>query len=196
MKSRHPYRVMAAITAALALSFAIRWPERVVGLVLSRPAWLEGPCPWNVRMFTLISGLMRKHGAPQGRIEFQKTAEYRECLEKWPDVASSLSLQFQHPDAEQTAQKLERIITDSPHPDRRAWSSVKVPTLVMGNRLDPIHPFNYAEEIARAIPGAELCEIASKSVSLEEHQADVRSFLADFLRPLGASQAHERRAAP
>lgn len=172
--------------AALALNFALRWPERVVGLVLSRPAWLEGPCPWNVRMFTLISGLIRKHGAIQGRIEFLQTAEYRECLEQWPDVASSLSLQFQHPDAERTAQKLERIITDSPHSDRRAWTAVKVPTLVLGNRLDPIHPFDYAEEIARAIPGAELREIASKSLSLEQHQAGVQRCLEEFLRRLVA----------
>src|SRR5678816_3082409 len=34
--------------AALALHFAVRWPERVLGLVLSRPAWLEKPCPWNL----------------------------------------------------------------------------------------------------------------------------------------------------
>jgi pimeloyl-ACP methyl ester carboxylesterase len=138
-------------------------------------------------MFTLISGLIRKHGAQQGLFEFQRTSEYHECLVKWPDVADSLSLQFQHPDIEETAVKLERIIRDTPHPDRRTWASVKVPTLVLGNRLDPIHPFEYAEELSRAIPGAELREIASKSLSVEQHMADVQRHLDEFVRGVAAA---------
>lgn len=167
--------------AALALHFTARWPERVEGLVLSRPAWLEAPCPWNVRMFGLVSGLLRKHGPGQGLAEFQRTREYLETRAQWPDVANSLSLQFQNPRAEESALKLERIIRDSPHPDRRAWAAVRVPALVLGNRLDPIHPFEYAEELARIIPGAELREITSKSVSLAQHNADVQRWLGEFL---------------
>ncbi len=168
--------------AALALNFTVRWPERVTGLVLSRPAWLEAPCPWNVKMFTLISGLIRNHGAGPGLVEFQRTTEYHEALAKWPDVANSLSLQFQHPHAEESAVKLERIIKDSPHPDRASWARIRVPTLVLGNRLDPVHPFEYAEELSRAIPGAGLREIAPKSVSVERHEAEVRGALDEFLK--------------
>ena len=175
--------------AALALHFTLRWPKRVVGLVLSRPAWLEAPCPWNVKIFTLVSGLIRKHGPAQGLIEFQRTPEYEETLAKWPDVANSLSLQFQSPRAEESAEKLDRIIHDTPHPYRAAWSSVSVPTLVLGNRLDPVHPFEYAEELMRAIPGAELREITSKSVSVERHEADVQAALDQFLRRRFASSS-------
>lgn len=168
--------------AALALHFTLRWPERVEGLVLSRPAWLEAPCPWNVKMFTLISGLLRQHGREGGLAEFHRTEEHRETAAHWPDVAQSLSLQFQHPQAEEAAAKLERIITDRPHPDRAAWGRIRVPTLVLGNRQDPIHPFEYAEELAGAIPGAQLREITSKSVSVERHGADVQRELDEFLR--------------
>lgn len=168
--------------AALALHFTLRWPERVIGLVLSRPAWVEAPCPWNVKMFTLIAHLIRKHGAQQGLIEFRRTSEYRETLEKWPDVANSLCLQFQNPRIEETAFKLERIIKDAPHPDRREWTRVRVPTLILGNKLDPIHPFAYAEELACAIPNTQFLEITSKSVDLERHNADVQSALDRFLQ--------------
>jgi len=167
--------------AALALHFTLRWPERVAGLVLSRPAWLEGPCPWNVRMFTRIAGLIRQHGAAGGLEQFHQTPEYLEALRLWPDVARSLSLQFQQPGIEETCVKLERVITDLPHPDRRAWSAVSVPTLVLANRLDPIHPFEYGEELARAIPKAVFREITSKSVSVEQHGADVQRNLETFL---------------
>ena len=167
--------------AALALHFAVRWPARVDALVLSRPAWLEAPCPWNVKMFTLVSELIRKFGAPQGLVEFRKTPEYLEALAKWPDVANSLSSQFQNPRVEETAPKLERIIKDSPHPNRASWAALRVPTLVLGNRLDPVHPFEYAEELARAIPGAQFREITSKSKSVEQHGRDVQRELDEFL---------------
>lgn len=168
--------------AALALHFALRWPERVVGLILSRPAWLEAPCPWNVRMFTLVADLIRKHGSQRGLIRFKQTPEYEETLEKWPDVACSLCLQFQNPRIEETAFKLERIIKDTPHPDRRQWTNVEVPTLVLGNKRDPIHPFEYAQELACSIPNAGLREITSKSVSVEQHNSDVQQTLDDFLK--------------
>src|SRR6266513_1484379 len=40
--------------AGIALNFALGFPERLLGLVLSRPAWLDAPNPWNVNMFSLI----------------------------------------------------------------------------------------------------------------------------------------------
>jgi pimeloyl-ACP methyl ester carboxylesterase len=167
--------------AALALHCGLRWPDRLQALVLSRPAWLTAPCPWNVKMFTLVAGLIRRHGAEQGLVMFQQTPEYRETQATWPDVAESLSLQFKNPRIEETVIKLECIIRDTPHPDRQAWSTVRVPTLVMGNRLDPVHPYDYAEQLASEIPGAEFREITSKSVSLEQHNADVQRCLEEFL---------------
>ena len=167
--------------AALALNFALRYPGHVLGLVLSRPAWLDAPHPWNVKMFTLIAGLLRAHGAVKGKEIFKQSAEYQDTLRQWPDVAQSLALQFEHPQAELTAIKLERIIQDTPSRDRRAWSSIHVPTLVLANRHDPIHPFEFGEELARRIPGAQLEEITAKSVSLERHEADVQGRLESFL---------------
>src|SRR6185503_11579357 len=93
--------------AALALHFTLRWPERVMGLVLSRPAWLEAPCPWNVRMFTRIAALLRDYGPEAGLVEFKKSPEYAEALAKWPDVAKSLATQFQAKDVTERAPRLE-----------------------------------------------------------------------------------------
>jgi pimeloyl-ACP methyl ester carboxylesterase len=168
--------------AALALHFSLRWPERVMGLVLSRPAWLEEPCPWNVRMFTRIATLLREHGPEAGLAEFQRSAEYAETLAQWPDVAQSLSLQFQSPGATERVPRLERIIRDRPHPEREAWAKLNVPTLVLGNRRDPIHPFEYAVELARAIPGAQFKEITAKSESVERHGQDVQRAVESFLK--------------
>ena len=168
--------------AAVALNFALRFPERIEGLVLSRPAWLDGPNPWNVRMFTTISRLIRAHGPRKAKELFRETVEFEEASQRWPDVANSLAEQFDRPGIEDTAFKLERIIHDRPSLDLREWARIKVPTLVLGNQHDPIHPFDYADQAARIIPGAELQEITSKVVSVERHGADFQRHLTNFLR--------------
>jgi pimeloyl-ACP methyl ester carboxylesterase len=167
--------------AAITLNFTLRNPARVFGLVQSRPAWLDAPNPWNVKMFSLIARLVRDHGRVKGKEAFLGTMEYKETLAKWPDVANSLASQFDHPLVEETAFKFERIIHDSPCRDRREWARIQVPTLVLANRYDPIHPYEYAEEVAGLISGAEFREVTAKSSSLEQHNADVQRCLREFL---------------
>jgi pimeloyl-ACP methyl ester carboxylesterase len=170
--------------AGIALNFAVRFPKRVIALVLSRPAWLEKPHPWNVRMFSLISRLLTEHGRVQGKEMFRQSVEYRDTLQRWPEVAKSLAEQFDGPLAEETACKLETIITDTPCADRSLWRSIRVPTLVLANHHDPIHPWEFGQELAREIPGAQLREITAKSVNLDQHTRDVQAALDSFLERL------------
>jgi pimeloyl-ACP methyl ester carboxylesterase len=170
--------------AGIALNFATRFSERVLGLVLSRPAWLDGPHPWNVQMFSLISRLLRDHGPTRGQEMFRQSVEYHDTLQRWPEVATSLAEQFESPHAEETACKLESLITDTPCPDRARWRAIRAPTLVLANRHDPIHPWEFGEELAREIPGARLTEITAKSTSVDQHTRDVQAALESFLEGL------------
>ncbi len=167
--------------AAVALNFALRFPERLLGLVLSRPAWLDAPNPWTVERFSLIAKLIRQHGAKKGRDRFLQTDAYAEALREWPDVAASLLAQFDQAGIDQSASKLENLINDRPVGDLLDCQSIRVPTLVLANRQDPIHPFQYGEVLAQTIPGAEFRELTSKSVSKERHGADVQRSLDEFL---------------
>ena len=80
------------------------------------------------------------------------TEDYKEALRQWPDVAASLAGQFDHPDIAKSAIKFERIITDTPSSDRRELAKIQVPTLVLANRRDPVHPYEYGEVLAELIP--------------------------------------------
>jgi pimeloyl-ACP methyl ester carboxylesterase len=167
--------------AAVALNFAVRFPKRVRGLVLSRPAWLDGPMPRNVRVYAEIARLIRRHGARRGRELFQTSPDYLDTLRESPDAAQSLLGQFDHPRAEETVVKLERIPQDAPCRSLRELEALAVPTLVLANRQDPIHPYDYGETLARTIRGAEFGELTPKSVSKERHAADVQRRLTEFL---------------
>ncbi len=168
--------------AAISLNFTLRFPTRVLGLVLSRPAWLDRPFPENVAIFSEIARLIREHGAKQGREVFQQSLVNQKLRVEFPDTANSLNAQFDHPRAEETVAKLERIPNDAPVDSLEKLSRISVPALVLANKRDPIHPFEFGEILAKSIPAAEFRELTSKSINLERHEAEVQAFLTDFLR--------------
>lgn len=168
--------------AAVALNFALRYPDRLLGLVLSRPAWLDQPYPHNARVFPQIAELIRDHGAVRGGILFAQSDVYKKIRAESPDAAESLLGQFLAPRARETVVKLERIINDTPCHNRQEWRDITVPTLILANRQDPIHPFEYGEVLAQTIPSAVFRELTPKSVSKERHTADVQKFIEEFLK--------------
>lgn len=154
--------------AGVALNFALRYPERTVGLVLSRPAWLDEAMPAHLRVYPEIARAIRAQGLEKAR----------ELFRHRPEVA----VQFDGPRVEETAEKLERIPADAPSRDRRKWAALRLPVLVLGNRDDLIHPFAFAEELARAIPGAELRQLTPKTTDAARHAAQVQAHVAGFLK--------------
>jgi pimeloyl-ACP methyl ester carboxylesterase len=167
--------------AAIALRFALEHPGRVLALVLSRPAWLDESRADNMKVFATLAEYIRRYGAWEGAKRYQETEAFRSVLKISPDNANSLLSQFAHPRAEETVAKLERIPAYVPQHTRADWKRIRVPTLVLVNRQDEIHPFDFGEVLAREIPNAQLVEVAPKSVSKEQHTADVQQALSDFL---------------
>jgi pimeloyl-ACP methyl ester carboxylesterase len=170
--------------AEIALNFALAHPGRALGLILSRPAWLDESRSDNMKVFSTIAEFIRKYGAWEGAKRYQETEAYQHVLKVSPDNANSLLSQFAHPRAEETVAKLERIPTHVPGNTREDWKRIRVPTLVVVNRQDAIHPFEFGETLAATIPNAALVEVTPKSINTDAHAADVQRALDDFLGKL------------
>ena len=176
--------------AGVALNVAVRYPERVAGLVLSRPAWLDGPMPAeNVARYAAIARLLRVVGAADDRdqalgralAEFEASDDYRGLLASSPDTAQSLRGQLTNERAVDAVARLERLPSDRPLADLRAAEAVRVPAFVLAHRQDPIHRFAFGERLAAAISGARLVELTPKSIARERHTVEVRRCLDAFL---------------
>jgi pimeloyl-ACP methyl ester carboxylesterase len=182
--------------AGVALNLAVRYPARVAGLVLSRPAWLDGPMPpENVARYAAIARLLRAVSAASDRdqalrqaiAEFKASNDYRNLLASSPDTAQSLRGQLTNERAVAAVARLERLPADRPLAELRAAAAIRVPTLVLAHRQDPIHRFAFGESLASAIPGARFIELTPKSISRERHSAEVQSCLNEFLSRFTAS---------
>jgi pimeloyl-ACP methyl ester carboxylesterase len=182
--------VGVSLGAGVALNVAVRYPERVAGLVLSRPAWLDGPMPpENVARYLALARLLRAAGAagdPERALrsavaEYEASADYQGLLVTSPDTAQSLRGQLSTERAVAAVARLERLPADRPLADLRAAAAIRVPALVLAHRLDPIHRFSFGIALARAIPGASLVPLTPKSVARERHAAEVQRCLGAFL---------------
>lgn len=178
-----------SLGAGVALNLALRFPARVQGLVLIRPAWLDRPHPWAAHMFELMARLLRQHQPPQARALFLQTEEYRQTLQQYPDTARLLALQFSAPQPQWAAARLEAFARAVPWPDCADLKAISAPTLVLGSRLDPIHPFESAQQLARAIPSAELHEMTTGPLDSPQHSHELHLHLSQFLqRHFGLAQ--------
>ena len=167
--------------AAVALNFALRYPERLIGLVLQRPAWLDAPRQENTGIYPFMARLLRENGAEKGLELFKASAAYQKVFQESPNAAKSMTAYFLKPRAGETAALLERIPLDAPNRNRAEWRAIRVPTLVLANRRDQVHPFEFGVILAGEIPGAEFRELTPKAVSIEQHNEEVQRFLETFL---------------
>jgi pimeloyl-ACP methyl ester carboxylesterase len=168
--------------AGIALNCALRYPNFVLGLALLRPAWLDVPNQANADLFGFIASLIRDHGPVAGLDIFKKSDAYRTLAGQCPDSGASLMGLFLNPRALETVARLEQVPRDCPNRDRSAWRRISAPAIVMTTREDPIHPFDYAQTLAREIAGAEFHELAPKSTDLARYVADLRRCLDQFLQ--------------
>ena len=171
--------------AAVALNLALRFPHRTRALILSRPCWLDRPLPANAEVFLSIAHCIRQFGAKEGRAQFGRSEEYRNLFRQWPYFAQSLLGLFGDPRAEETVIRLERIARDAPCRNLDELAAIRVPTLVLVNRHDPVHPFEYGAVFRGAISGAQVREITAKSEGESRHAADVQRCVTEFLKMIG-----------
>jgi pimeloyl-ACP methyl ester carboxylesterase len=169
--------------AGISLSFALRYPEFVRGLVFVRPAWSDGPMQAGALYFEVAKAI-RDHGAKRGREFFSRSETYISLSRQFPDTAQSLLNQFESSRAEDGVARLERLPADAPSRDRSTWKHIEAPTLVLAHGDDPVHPLACGQEIAAAIPGSRFTEITPKGTNREQHEAEIRSAVSNFVESL------------
>lgn len=171
--------VMGGISmgAAIALRIAVKYPQRVKALVLARPAWRFGPAPDNMQVIAKAVPFIRI--GDRAGFEASETARMLEV--QGPDNLSSLLGNFSKPDPLMVANLLAAIAADGPGVTEAEVRAIKMPTLVIGNAQDFVHPMAHAQWLAERISGSRLVEITSKVTDKSRYVEEFRAALAAFL---------------
>ncbi|MGV9869272.1 alpha/beta fold hydrolase [Rhodococcus koreensis] len=178
--------VMGGISlgAAVALNVAIRYPDRISALLLCRPAWLDTPqADRNRGAYTRIADLLDTHEVDEALDLFTQTPTHKDVEAESASAAQSLRHQITRPRAALNAEILRRFPGSSPAPDLAPWRQITAPTLVIGHKDDPFHPWAIAETTTDRVPGATLVEVTSKDRDpgrfATEIDEAIHTFLAD-----------------
>lgn len=173
--------------AAIAQRIAVRRQEMVSALVLVRPAWVSEPAPPNMAPFDDVGRLLAAMPRETARQTFLAGAVAQRLAAEAPDNLASLLRFFDRNDASVTAALLTAIARDGPGTSTEDLAGIAVPTLVIGNAVDLVHPLASARALAALIPNARMIEVAPKALDLERHQMECRTALLDFIRSIEAT---------
>ena len=171
--------------AGLALNFAIRYPSRVGGLILARPAWLDTGYPENLEILRRLCRHLKETGREATQRWLPTDPEFQRIESISRDNAASIRRQLEHANVDTMIALLEHLPADSPCPAPEAWRQVRVPTLVIVNRHDALHPMAYGQRLAAEMPDARLTEITSKELDLAAHTRDAAQAIEGFVAMLG-----------
>lgn len=138
--------------AGAAIDFTVRCATTLSGLILSPPAWLKQPPPDNLRVFPEIAAVLQAHNADRGVRLFQKSPAGKVEQETSATAAPSYLHQFRRPQSEVATRVLQDQLHDPPFQIFAQLKLIEAPTVVLGERGDRIHPFEYAVRLATAIP--------------------------------------------
>ncbi len=168
--------------AALAMNAAIRFPERLKGIIIYRPAWLDGGMPsYALSLYEQIVALLRGFGPDEGKKRFLESEAYKTLLGNFPDTAKSMAAQFMAKKALENVIRFEKLPYQKVVHDISEISRIALPSLIISTKLDPVHPFEYGKCIASLIPHSTFMEATPKSVSAEKHIAESQESITSFL---------------
>ena len=173
-----------SLGAAVSLKLAIIAPERVKGLILIRPAWLNRAFPENLKPFVQISQLIQEFGTEKAEDQFYESKELQIIKNFYPRAAASLMGQFSRPQALENAPLLESLAADTPFDHYEELKKITCQTLVIATKHDPLHPYDFGSRLAEAISSAIFIETASKYVHPHQHVTAVREGIIKFVRGL------------
>lgn len=167
--------------AAIALRLAVKRPDLVPALILSRPAWVTEPAPANMQPNAVAGAML---DLDLGLAAFEATQTARDLAALAPDNLATLRGLFARQPLPETAALLTRIAVDGPGVTEGELAALRLPVLILGTEQDFVHPMAHAAHLALLIPGATLIEIPPKGQNRAAHVAAMQTAILGFLRGL------------
>jgi pimeloyl-ACP methyl ester carboxylesterase len=174
-----------SLGANVTLQVAVQAPERVRGLIVEMPV-LEWAVPGAALVFLpLLLGV--HYAAPVVRL----VAKVARRLPATSIGALDSFVCTLRSEPEEAAAVLHGMLVGPITPTYEQRHAIEVPTLVIGHKVDFIHPFTDADHLTRQLPNARLLE-AHSILELRTMPARLTEQIAEFLREIHAPYSLRR----
>ena len=164
--------------AGISTYMAINHPERVRALVLVRPAWLDSGSPDNLKILLTAADYLDASKDVEG---FKQETEFKTIEQHIPNAAKSVLGVFAETQRAEISTVLRAMVEDHPFDRMDLLHEIKVPTLVIGNGDDPLHPYAMAEAMHDHIPDSHLEKVISRYIDDVQHRQIVHKTVSKFI---------------
>ena len=165
--------------AAVSVQLVLRYPERVKKLVLIRCAWLDRSMEKRIQEWhrDVAIYLLQENG----KEKYKKTESYQQVCAEAPMLANTFMRMFEEKSSLDYPEKYLLIPLQQPMEKLSDLEQISVPVLVLANRQDTVHPYEYGEIYQSYLRKGIFHEITSKLIDGEKHREEVNQFLKEFL---------------
>lgn len=178
-----------SLGANVGLEVASRHPERLRGLVIEMPVLDNGLLASALSFTPLLVALTFGESAMK-LLARAARAVPRAALPLYGNVALDLVRQEPGPGGA----LLQGLFFGRVAPHRNERRTFRTPTLVLGHRRDPVHPFSDAGQLAEEMPNARLIE-ANSLWELRVSPERLTDAIAGFLQEVWAAPRPRKAAA-
>lgn len=166
--------------AAVSLRVALQAPERVHGLVLIRPAWIDRAA---LPHLALIGRIGRWQAAGPG-VAAERLAADREFMEIARTnfaAAQSIAGLLTRAQADGSPQVLSAMVHDRPFARLSELEAIDCPALVLASDDDPLHPIAVAHDIFGGLQTAQYELLPSRYRAPNAHFSALQTSVETFL---------------
>ncbi len=164
--------------AGIALNIAMRFPEKIKGLVLIRPAWLDQKRPNNLEILMEAASYIK---LKNGLKDFMQRPRFKVIQDQLPKAAQSVLGVFEPTQRAEIPFVLKSMIKDQPFEEIENLKQINVPCLVVGNDNDPLHPYLMAQKIHHFIKSSLMHQVISRYLDDAAHQQSIEKLVAKFI---------------
>lgn len=169
--------------AAVATRAAIDYNERILGLILIRPAWTHFPMEIEVReQYYCIAQLVEQNvDMKEAEKEYKKWDKYQMIKRISPSVAKSFANHFAEKNIKNNYEKFRLLPEQSPYYNPSKLKQIICPTLILVTKNDFVHKFQYGLYYRDYIPDTTFKEVVSKDKNAKEHQLLIQQIMDVFI---------------
>jgi pimeloyl-ACP methyl ester carboxylesterase len=181
-----------SLGANTALEVALAHPERLRAMVIEMPV-LDNALLWSALAFTPLLVALTFGERPMQALARVARAVPRAALPHYGNVMLDLLRQEPAPGGA----VLQGLFFGRVAPHRNERRTFRMPTLVMGHRRDPVHPFSDAGSLAEELPNGRLLlanSLVELRVSPERLTEEIASFLDEVWAPKRRAPAKRPRS--
>jgi pimeloyl-ACP methyl ester carboxylesterase len=166
--------------SGISVNAALRYPDRVRGLLLVRPAWLDRPSPGNLEI--LIDAAY--HIETDTPKEFQVIPEFKRIQEELPAAADSILGVFDPSQQDSIAHVLRSMVNSCPFSSLDNLGKIKKPCMIIGSDDDPLHPYSMAEILHENVRGSSIHKVISRYINDPKHKEEIINITKGFIEKL------------